>query len=153
MELGSKGAAADMLVMTATPIPRSLALASYGDMDVSILDEKPPGRKPIKTVLVSDSRLDEVIGHLSRALSEGRQAYWVCPLVEESELVDYTSAEARFTSLRAALGDVVGLSMGRWRPPTKTLRWRGLWLGNQGSGGDDSDRGGRERAQCLDHGG
>ncbi len=119
MELGAKGAAADMLVMTATPIPRSLALASYGDMDVSILDEKPPGRKPIKTVLVSDTRIDEVIGHLSRALAEGRQCYWVCPLVEESELVDYTSAEARFTSLRAALGDVVGLVHGQMAPADK----------------------------------
>ncbi len=114
MELGAKGRAADVLVMTATPIPRSLALASYGDMDVSVLDEKPPGRQPIKTVMVSDGRIEEVVGHLARAISEGRQAYWVCPLVEESELVDLTSAEERFKTLRAALGGAqVGLVHGQ----------------------------------------
>ncbi len=113
MELGAKGQAADVLVMTATPIPRSLALASYGDMDVSVLDEKPAGRKPIKTVMISGARMDEVVGHLARAVAEGRQAYWVCPLVEESELVDYASAVERFETLRAALGDVVGLVHGQ----------------------------------------
>jgi ATP-dependent DNA helicase RecG len=114
MELGAKGEAADVLVMTATPIPRSLALASYGDMDVSVLDEKPAGRQPIKTALIPSERIDEVIAHLRRAVAEGRQAYWVCPLVEESELVDYASAEARFVALRAALGEaVVGLVHGQ----------------------------------------
>lgn len=119
MELGAKGATADVLVMTATPIPRSLALASYGDMDVSVLDEKPAGRKPIKTVLVSSARIDEVVGHLARAVAEGRQAYWVCPLVEDSEVLDYASAEARFATLRAALGDVVGLVHGQMPPADK----------------------------------
>jgi ATP-dependent DNA helicase RecG len=119
MELGAKGRAVDVLVMTATPIPRSLALATYGDMDVSVLDEKPAGRLPIKTALIAASRLDEVVAHLSRALSEGRQAYWVCPLVEESEVVDYASAEARFASLRAALGDVVGMVHGQMPPAEK----------------------------------
>ncbi len=113
MELGAKGQAVDVLVMTATPIPRSLALASYGDMDVSVLDEKPAGRKPIKTVMISGARMDEVVGHLARAVAEGRQAYWVCPLVEESESVDYASAVERFETLRAALGDVVGLVHGQ----------------------------------------
>ncbi len=113
MELGAKGQAADVLVMTATPIPRSLALASYGDMDVSVLDEKPAGRKPIKTVMISGARMDEVVAHLARAVAEGRQAYWVCPLVEESELVDYASAVERFETLRAALGDRVGLVHGQ----------------------------------------
>jgi ATP-dependent DNA helicase RecG len=121
MELGAKGEMADVLVMTATPIPRSLALASYGDMDVSVLDEKPAGRKPIKTVLVSSTRMDEVVGHLARAVAEGRQAYWVCPLVEDSEVVDYASAEARFASLRAALGDCVGLVHGQMAPADKDL--------------------------------
>jgi len=107
MELGAKGAAADVLVMTATPIPRSLALAQYGDMDVSQLDEKPPGRRPIRTALVSAARLEEVVAHLRDALAAGRQAYWVCPLVEESESVDLTSAETRFRHLRAALGEGV----------------------------------------------
>ena len=119
MELGAKGEMADVLVMTATPIPRSLALASYGDMDVSVLDEKPAGRKPIKTVLVSSTRLDEVVGHMARAVAEGRQAYWVCPLVEDSEVLDYASAEARFASLRAALGDCVGLVHGQMTPADK----------------------------------
>ncbi|NTT85704.1 ATP-dependent DNA helicase RecG [Tabrizicola fusiformis] len=119
MELGAKGAAADVLVMTATPIPRSLALASYGDMDVSVLDEKPAGRKPIRTALISDARMEEVVGHLIRAVAEGRQVYWVCPLVEESELVDYASAEERFASLRAVLGEVVGLVHGQMPPAEK----------------------------------
>ena len=124
MELGAKGAAADVLVMTATPIPRSLALASYGDMDISVLDEKPPGRKPIRTALISTARLDEVVAHLAQAVAEGRQAYWVCPLVEDSELVDYASAEARFTALRAALGDCVGLVHGQMPPAEKDAAMR-----------------------------
>ncbi|ESW62212.1 MAG: ATP-dependent DNA helicase RecG [Rhodobacter sp. CACIA14H1] len=119
MELGAKGAATDTLVMTATPIPRSLALATYGDMDVSVLDEKPPGRKPVRTALVSTGRMDEVVGHLQKAVAEGRQAYWVCPLVEESEVLDYASTEARFQHLRAALGDVVGMVHGQMPPAEK----------------------------------
>lgn len=120
MELGAKGAATDVLVMTATPIPRSLALATYGDMDVSVLDEKPPGRKPVTTALVSAARLEEVLAHLSRALAEGRQAYWVCPLVEDSEVLDYASAEARFAALRAAFGEgVVGMVHGQMPPAEK----------------------------------
>jgi len=120
LELGRKGAGADVLVMTATPIPRSLALAQYGDMDVSVLDEKPPGRKPIKTALVSVGRMDEVVDHLRRAIADGRQAYWVCPLVEESEAVDLSSAEERFRRLRAALGEGrVGLVHGQMPPEEK----------------------------------
>jgi ATP-dependent DNA helicase RecG len=119
MELGAKGEAVDVLVMTATPIPRSLALATHGDMDVSILDEKPAGRKPIRTAMVSSERLDEVVDHLRKAVAEGRQAYWVCPLVEESEVVDYASAEERFRVLRAALGDRVGLVHGQMPPSEK----------------------------------
>jgi ATP-dependent DNA helicase RecG len=120
LELGQKGQGADMLVMTATPIPRSLALAQYGDMDVSLLDEKPPGRKPIKTALVSTGRLDEVVDHLRAAIAEGRQAYWVCPLVEESEAVDLSSAGERFKRLRAALGEAaVGLVHGQMPPEEK----------------------------------
>ena len=119
MELAEKGVAADVLVMTATPIPRSLALAQYGDMDVSVLDEKPPGRKPIKTAAVSTERMDEVVDHLRRAISEGRQCYWVCPLVDESEVSDLTAAEERFKRLRAVLGEgVVGLVHGQM-PPTE----------------------------------
>jgi len=114
MELGAKGQAVDVLVMTATPIPRSLALAQYGDMDVSVLDEKPPGRTPVTTALVATSKLDQVVDRLRAAVAEGRQCYWVCPLVEESEFSDMTAAEDRFKRLRAALGeDVVDLVHGQ----------------------------------------
>ena len=120
MELGAKGKAVDVLVMTATPIPRSLALAQYGDMDVSVLDEKPPGRTAVQTALVSTSRMDEVVDKLRAAVAEGRQAYWVCPLVEESELSDMTAAEERHKRLRAALGEgVVGLVHGQMPPADK----------------------------------
>ncbi len=118
--LAGKAENADVLVMTATPIPRSLALAQYGDMDVSVLDEKPPGRQPVATALVSTARLEEVIAHLRTAMAEGRQAYWVCPLVEESEVSTLTAAEARFEHLRAALGEgVVGLVHGQLPPAEK----------------------------------
>ncbi|MWD27315.1 ATP-dependent DNA helicase RecG [Aquicoccus sp. SCR17] len=114
LELGRKGDVPDVLVMTATPIPRSLSLAQYGDMDVSVLDEKPPGRKPIRTALISAGRMEEVVDHLRRAIAEGRQAYWVCPLVDESEAVDLTAAEERFRQLRAVLGEGrVGLVHGQ----------------------------------------
>ena len=120
MELGAKGEAVDVLVMTATPIPRSLALAQFGDMDVSILDEKPAGRTPVQTALVSTGRMDEVVEKLRRAVTDGRQAYWVCPLVEESEFIDMTAAEERFKRLRAALGEgVVGLVHGQMPPAEK----------------------------------
>ncbi|MEX0364753.1 MAG: ATP-dependent DNA helicase RecG [Ruegeria sp.] len=120
MELAKKGMGADVLVMTATPIPRSLALAQYGDMDVSVLDEKPPGRKPIKTAVIGTQRMDEVVAHLRTAIDEGRQCYWVCPLVDESEVSDLTAAEERFKRLRAVLGEgVVGLVHGQMPPPEK----------------------------------
>ena len=120
MELGSKGQAVDVLVMTATPIPRSLALAQYGDMDVSVLDEKPAGRQPIQTALISTQRIDEVVEKLRTAVAEGKQVYWVCPLVEESETLDLTAAEERFKRLRAALGEgVVGLIHGQMPPAEK----------------------------------
>ncbi len=120
MELGAKGQAVDVLVMTATPIPRSLSLAQYGDMDVSVLDEKPPGRTPVQTALVSTERMDEVIAKLQSAVAEGRQAYWVCPLVEESEVSDMTAAEERFKRLRAVFGEgQVGLVHGQMPPAEK----------------------------------
>jgi ATP-dependent DNA helicase RecG len=119
MELGRKGEAADLLVMTATPIPRSLALAQYGDMDLSVLDEKPPGRRPVETALVSAARMDEVVARLRGALAEGRQAYWVCPLVEEAEGLDLTAAEERARHLRGLFGEAVGLVHGRLPPAEK----------------------------------
>lgn len=121
VRLSGKGRAADMLVMTATPIPRTLSLAQYGDMDISVLDEKPPGRTPVKTALISTARMDEVVQHLREAVAEGRQAYWVCPLVEESELTEATAAEERFRHLRAVLGEgVVGLVHGQLPPAEKS---------------------------------
>ena len=114
LALSEKGIKVDVLIMTATPIPRSLELAQYGDMDVSILDEKPPGRKPITTAAVPLTRLPDVIAKLKAAIVLGRQAYWVCPLVEESEFMDLTAAEERFKVLRAAFGDSnVGLVHGQ----------------------------------------
>ncbi len=154
MELGAKGQSVDVLVMTATPIPRSLALASYGDMDVSVLDEKPPGRKPVQTALIATSRIDEVVEKLRQAVAEGRQAYWVCPLVEDSEVLDYASAEARFQHLRAALGEgIVGMVHGQMPAAEKDAAMAAVRRGrNEGSGRDHGDRSGGERAQCLDHG-
>ena len=120
LELRDKGVAVDVLVMTATPIPRSLSLAQFGDMDISVLDEKPAGRLPVKTALVTTGRMDEVVAHLAAAIAEGRQAYWVCPLVEESELIDMTAAEERFKRLRAVLGEAkVGLVHGQLPPAEK----------------------------------
>jgi ATP-dependent DNA helicase RecG len=131
LELGRKGDMVDVLVMTATPIPRSLSLAHYGDMDISVLDEKPPGRKPVKTALINMGRMDDIISHLKDAIAEGRQAYWVCPLVEESEQVDLSSAEERFKSLRGALGEgVVGLVHGQMQPDAKDAAMRDFQRGD-----------------------
>ncbi len=113
LALGAKGEAVDVLVMTATPIPRSLALTYFGDMDVSVLDEKPAGRKPIATRLVSTDRLDEVAAGLGRALAAGDRVYWICPLVAESEFIDLAAAEDRFNALSAEFGAVVGLVHGK----------------------------------------
>ena len=117
--LTQKGPRPDLLVMTATPIPRTLALTAYGDMDVSQITEKPPGRKPVDTRAVPLSRLDEMIAGVRRAADRGDQAYWVCPLVEESEVIDLTAAEARFESLKVVLGDRVGLVHGRMKAAEK----------------------------------
>jgi len=120
MELGQKGLATDVLVMTATPIPRSLALANYGDMDVSILDEKPAGRQPVQTVVLPNSRVADVITRLRAAVDAGRQAYWVCPLVNESDAVDWTAAAERHRALVALFGAVhVGLVHGQMRADEK----------------------------------
>ncbi|MEL6647006.1 MAG: ATP-dependent DNA helicase RecG [Pseudomonadota bacterium] len=130
LELGRKGEDADVLVMTATPIPRSLSLAHYGDMDISVLDEKPPGRKPVTTALVNMDRMDDVIARLRNAIAEGRQAYWVCPLVEESEQVDLSSAEERFKHLRAVLGEGhVGLVHGQMPGEAKDAAMRAFQQG------------------------
>jgi ATP-dependent DNA helicase RecG len=113
LALGSKGEAVDILVMTATPIPRTLALTYFGDMDVSVLSEKPAGRKPIATKLIAIDRLDEVVGGIGRAIANGDQVYWVCPLVGESESIDLAAAEERFEMLKGFFGDQVGLVHGK----------------------------------------
>jgi ATP-dependent DNA helicase RecG len=120
LALGRKGEAVDILVMTATPIPRTLALSCFGDMDISVLDEKPPGRRPIDTRLVSVNRLDEVASAITRAIAADDLVYWVCPLVAESEALDVAAAEERCAELRAVLGaDVVGLVHGKMPPRDK----------------------------------
>ncbi|HUP66687.1 MAG TPA: ATP-dependent DNA helicase RecG [Sphingomicrobium sp.] len=109
-----------LLVMTATPIPRTLTLTQYGEMDVSRIDEMPPGRSPVETRVVSDERLPEVIDGLGRHIAAGGQAYWVCPLVEESEKSDAVAAEERARVLKQRFGDdKVGLVHGRMKGPDK----------------------------------
>jgi ATP-dependent DNA helicase RecG len=115
MQLQSKGRPADVLVMTATPIPRTLALTAYGDMDVSRITGRPPGRQPIETRVMSADRLDELIRHMRTALDRGQRAYWVCPLVEESEKTDLAAAQDRAVMLRQALGLNVGLVHGKMK--------------------------------------
>ncbi|MEP6827280.1 MAG: ATP-dependent DNA helicase RecG, partial [Aestuariivirga sp.] len=110
---------ADLLVMTATPIPRTLALTVYGDMDVSKLIEKPAGRLPIDTRVMPSSRMDEIISGLSRSVASGTRAYWVCPLVEESEKVDLAAAQARFEDLAQHFPGKVGLVHGRMKGAEK----------------------------------
>ena len=113
LKLTEKGHKPDLLVMTATPIPRTLALTAYGDLDVSKLDEKPAGRKPIETRILPLQRLDDVIDGVGRAVKKGDQVYWVCPLVEDSDLIDLSSVEDRHRQLTAIFGDRVGLLHGR----------------------------------------
>jgi ATP-dependent DNA helicase RecG len=108
-----------LLVMTATPIPRTLTLTHYGEMDVSRLDEMPPGRQPVETRVVSDDRLADVIDGLGRHIAQGRQAYWVCPLVEESETSDLAAAEERARILSRRFAGKVGVVHGRMKGPEK----------------------------------
>jgi ATP-dependent DNA helicase RecG len=109
-----------LLMMTATPIPRTLAMSYYADLDVSTIDELPPGRTPVVTKLVADSRRDEVIERIRGQLAQGRQVYWVCPLIEESEALDLTNATQTHETLGAALpGVMVGLLHSRMPPAEK----------------------------------
>ena len=114
--LGEKGRNVDVMVMTATPIPRSLAMTAYGDLDHSQLDEKPVGRLPIDTRVIAGERLDDIVDGLRRALGDGKRAYWICPLVDESDQLDIAAAEARFASLSHALpGISVALAHGKMK--------------------------------------
>jgi ATP-dependent DNA helicase RecG len=107
------------LAMTATPIPRTLTLAQYGEMDVSRLDEMPPGRQPIDTRVVPVERMEDVVGAIGRHIESGHQAYWVCPMVRESENEDLAAAEARHAALKARFGESVVLVHGQLRPEVK----------------------------------
>jgi ATP-dependent DNA helicase RecG len=126
LALRDKGAAGDsncyphQLVMTATPIPRTLAQTAYADLDVSIIDELPPGRTPVETVVISEQRRDEVVARVHRACKDGRQAYWVCPLVEESENLQCQAAQQSADALQLALPDLrIGLIHGRLKAEQK----------------------------------
>src|SRR5665213_2795093 len=122
LALTAKGEAVDVLVLSATPIPRTLVLTYFGDMDVSELREKPAGRQPIDTRTVPNSRLEEVVDAVGRALKAGKQVYWICPLVEESEaegIEHLTNATERFESLRKRFGDRVGLLHGQMKGADK----------------------------------
>lgn len=113
LRLTAKGISPHMLVMTATPIPRTLVLAAFGDMDVSKLTEKPAGRKPIQTITIPTERLGDIVARLKSAIADGKKAYWICPLVEESDVSELMSAEERHATLSKALGPGVGLIHGR----------------------------------------
>jgi ATP-dependent DNA helicase RecG len=119
---GDAGAVeAHQLMMSATPIPRTLSMSYYADLDVSVIDELPPGRTPVVTKLVADARRDEVVRRVREACAAGRQAYWVCPLVEESETLDLQTAIDTHASLAAALPELaVGLVHGRMAPAEKS---------------------------------
>ena len=119
LSLSRKGAGVDLLVMTATPIPRTLVLAAYGDMDVTRLTDKPPGRTPIDTRVLAVERLEEVIEGIARRLAAGAQVYWVCPLVEESEDSDMIAAEARYQVLNELFPGQVGLVHGQLKGEEK----------------------------------
>jgi ATP-dependent DNA helicase RecG len=119
MALSTKGHGVDVLVMTATPIPRTLTLTAYGDMDVSRMPDKPPGRQPVDTRVISMDRYAEVAQSLGNAIKDGARVYWVCPLVSESELIDLAAAEDRAKALRAIYGDTVGIVHGQMKAAEK----------------------------------
>ena len=130
-KLGSQQLEPHLLMMTATPIPRTLAMSYYADLDVSTIDELPPGRTPIVTRVVNDSRRDEVITRISAQLAQGRQIYWVCPLIEESEALDLTNATETHAQLSAALpGVMVGLLHSRM-PVAEKKAVMSLFVGGQ----------------------
>lgn len=116
----------DILAMTATPIPRTLAMTAYGDMDVSVIRDKPPGRQPVTTAIIDLNKIDDVIAGLKRKLDDGDQIYWVCPLVEESELVDMAAAEERFRELQFYFKEQVGIVHGQMSGDDKDAAMAGF---------------------------
>lgn len=119
LSLSNKGNQADILVMTATPIPRTLVLTAYGDMEYSQIDQVPAGRKPVDTRVIPLAKINEVVEALRRKLESGVRGYWVCPLVEESEKIDLAAAEERFSSLQKIFGNKVGLVHGKMKDKEK----------------------------------
>ena len=124
LALRDKGRSGDViphqLVLTATPIPRTLAMTAYADLDVSVIDELPPGRTPVATVALANTRRAEIVERIRTACAEGRQVYWVCTLIEESDVLQAQAAEATFAELTAALGGIrVGFVHGRLKPAEK----------------------------------
>ncbi len=121
------------LIMTATPIPRTLAMTAYADLDVSVIDELPPGRTPVSTVAIAESRRDEVVARIHAAVREGRQAYWVCPLIEESDVLEAQAAEETAATLAAALPEIrVALVHGRMPNAEKERTMAGFKAGETG---------------------
>ena len=129
LRLTAKGSAPHMLVMTATPIPRTLVLSAFGDMDVSRLTEKPAGRLPIKTVTLDVDRVDEIVTRLRDAVANGKKAYWICPLVEDSEVSDLMSVEQRHAFLMQEFGALVGIVHGRMNGVQKDAAMQGFKSG------------------------
>jgi ATP-dependent DNA helicase RecG len=119
MRMVAKGFAPHVLVMSATPIPRTLALSIHGDMDLSVLDEKPPGRQPIATAAMPISRADDVVKAIDDARRQGERAYWVCPLIEESEAVDLAAVEDRYQQLKTYFGKGVEIVHGKMTPTAR----------------------------------
>ena len=126
LALARKGEAVDLLVLTATPIPRTLVLTYFGDMDVSELREKPAGRQQIDTRALPLDRLSEVIDAVERALEQGRRVYWVCPLVEESEIVDLAAAEERSATCRSGSATASSSCTAACAARKRTAPWRAL---------------------------
>jgi ATP-dependent DNA helicase RecG len=124
LDLAAKGRGVDMLVMTATPIPRTLMLTAYGDLENSRLTEKPAGRQPIDTRIIPLTRIEETIEGVGRAIAKGARAYWVCPLVSESEVTDMAAAEARYAELATRFGDRVALVHGQMKAAEKDTAMR-----------------------------
>src|SRR6185436_17210905 len=104
--LSSKGGEPHQLMMSATPIPRTLSMSYYADLDVTVIDERPPGRTPVVTKLVSEERRDEVIQRIRDSCRDGAQAYWVCPLIEESEVLQQTTAIETFETIKETFPDL-----------------------------------------------
>ena len=128
LALREKGAVGNrrphQLILTATPIPRTLAQSLYADLDVSVIDELPPGRKPVETVAVPETRRDDIVARVRAACAAGRQAYWVCPLIEESETLELQTATDTYEALRAALPDIkISLVHGRLKSAEKEKSW------------------------------